>query len=47
MADDLRADLDQLLVQAGQRPRLRRLYRRVGVVLLVSAQCMVFREYLL
>jgi hypothetical protein len=47
MADDLRADLDQLLVQAGQRPRLRRLYGRVGVVLLVSAQCMVFREYLL
>jgi hypothetical protein len=25
MADDLRADLDQLLAQAGQRPRLRRL----------------------
>jgi hypothetical protein len=28
MADDLRADLDQLLPQAGQRPRLRRLGHR-------------------
>jgi len=28
MADDLRADLDQLLAQAGQRPRFRRLGHR-------------------
>ena len=28
MADDLRADLDQLLAQAGQRPRFRRLRHR-------------------
>jgi hypothetical protein len=28
VADDLRADLDQLLAQAGQRPRLRRLRHR-------------------
>ena len=28
MADDLRADLDQLLAQTGQRPRLRGLRHR-------------------
>jgi len=28
MADDLRADLDKLLAQAGQRPRLRRFGHR-------------------
>ena len=28
VADDLRADLDQLFAQAGQRPRLRRLRHR-------------------
>ena len=30
MAHDLRADLDQLLAQAGQRPRLRRFWHRQG-----------------
>ena len=30
MAHDLRADLDQSLAQAGQRPRLRRFWHRQG-----------------
>jgi hypothetical protein len=30
VADDLRADLDQFLAQAGQRPRLRGLWHRQG-----------------
>jgi hypothetical protein len=38
MADDLRADLDQLLLEAGQQPRFRRL-RRVRARTIRSSNC--------